>query len=91
MTPLRYWDWTDWLMWITGAVMVAVIVGVVILAVQDARWWSQYSEEHECRRPGRHETTTTLMPISTGKPTTLMPQTHTSYEWQCRGGEVIWR
>lgn len=91
MMPWRYWDWTDWLMWLCIGLTLALLVGVVIFAVHDARWWSQYSEEHGCRRTGRSETSTTLTPISTGKTTILMPQTHTSYEWQCRGGEVIWR
>lgn len=87
----KYWDWSDWLLW-SAIVGVGLLMVVLVAAmVHGAREWEAYRVAHACKRTGESETYTTLMPISTGKTTVLMPQTHTSYEWQCRGGEVIWR
>lgn len=87
----KYWDWSDWVLWSTivgGSLLVVVLVAAV---VQGAREWEVYRVAHECKRTGESETYTTLMPISTGKTTVLVPQTHTRYEWRCSSDELVWR
>ena len=88
---MRYWDWTDWLLWGALAACVLAIVLIVAAVVQSARSWDVYRKEHGCQKTGETDTYTMLTPTSTGKTTVFIPQTHTRYEWKCQGGEVIWR
>lgn len=88
---MRYWDWTDWLLWGALAACVLAIALIVAAVVQSARAWDVYRKEHGCQRTGQSDTSTLLMPIVSGKTTVMIPQTTTRYEWRCDDGELVWR
>jgi len=77
----------------TGAVILALIVLVVVLAVQEQRRWDEFASDHNCRVVGRERGSTKIGygMATNGTMGTVVTSTPSKTGWLCDDGVTYWR